>query len=115
MSRALEGVDHVVYSAGGLLPAESDLNPELDLALSLPPLIATLDAVREREGVGLTLLSSGGTVYGRPRYLPVDEEHPTEPISSYGIVEAGLREVRRHVLRALPGPCADPSVLERLR
>ena len=32
------------------------------------------------------MLSSGGTVYGRPRYLPVDEEHPTEPISSYGIV-----------------------------
>jgi len=86
LSRALDGVAHVVYSAGGLLPAESDLNPELDLTLSLPPLIATLDALREREGVGLTALSSGGTVYGRPRYLPVDEEHPTNPISSYGIV-----------------------------
>jgi UDP-glucose 4-epimerase len=86
LNRALEGVTDVVYSAGGLLPAESDLNPELDLTLSLPPLLATLDALREREGVGLTMLSSGGTVYGRPHYLPVDEEHPTNPISSYGIV-----------------------------
>ena len=86
LSRALEGVGHVVYSAGGLLPAESDLNPDLDLSLSLPPLIATLDALREREGIGLTMFSSGGTVYGPPRYLPVDEEHPTDPISSYGIV-----------------------------
>lgn len=86
LSRALDGVEHVVYTAGGLLPAESNLNPELDLTLSLPPLIATLDALREREGVGLTMLSSGGTVYGRPRYLPVDEGHPTDPISSYGIV-----------------------------
>jgi UDP-glucose 4-epimerase len=87
LDRALSDVAHVVYSAGGLLPAESDLNPELDLTLSLPPLIKLLEALREREGVGLTLLSSGGTVYGRPRYLPVDEQHPTEPISSYGIVK----------------------------
>ena len=87
LNRALEGVGHVVYSAGGLLPAESDLNPELDITLTLPPLIATLEALRERAGVGLTVLSSGGTVYGRPRYLPVDEDHPTDPISSYGIVK----------------------------
>ena len=87
LERALAGVTHVVYSAGGLLPAESDLNPELDLTLTLPPLITVLEALREREGVGLTYLSSGGTVYGRPQYLPVDEEHPTNPISSYGIVK----------------------------
>ena len=29
--------------------------------------------------------SSGGTVYGEPIYLPVDEAHPIEPISPYGI------------------------------
>jgi UDP-glucose 4-epimerase len=87
LTRALDGVEHVVYSAGGLLPAESNLNPRLDLTLSFPPLIAVLDALKEREGVGLTLMSSGGTVYGRPRYLPVDELHPADPISSYGIVK----------------------------
>ena len=29
--------------------------------------------------------SSGGTVYGEPIYLPVDEAHPITPISPYGI------------------------------
>ena len=29
--------------------------------------------------------SSGGTVYGEPMYLPVDEAHPIAPISPYGI------------------------------
>ena len=29
--------------------------------------------------------SSGGAVYGEAHYLPVDEEHPVNPISQYGI------------------------------
>ncbi len=31
--------------------------------------------------------SSGGTVYGRPVRLPVDENNFTDPISSYGITK----------------------------
>lgn len=29
--------------------------------------------------------SSGGAVYGEPEYLPVDEKHPSNPVSQYGI------------------------------
>ncbi len=29
--------------------------------------------------------STGGAVYGEPRYLPADEEHPAQPIAEYGI------------------------------
>lgn len=29
--------------------------------------------------------SSGGAVYGEPEYLPVDERHPVNPISQYGV------------------------------
>jgi UDP-glucose 4-epimerase len=29
--------------------------------------------------------SSGGAIYGEPQYLPVDENHPINPISLYGI------------------------------
>ena len=28
--------------------------------------------------------SSGGAVYGEPKYLPVDEKHPVDPLSQYG-------------------------------
>jgi len=39
-----------------------------------------------RFGVGkLIYASSGGAVYGEPRYLPVDEDHPINPISQYGV------------------------------
>ena len=29
--------------------------------------------------------SSGGAIYGEPQYLPVDERHPINPLSQYGI------------------------------
>ena len=29
--------------------------------------------------------SSGGAIYGEPQYLPVDENHPINPLSPYGI------------------------------
>ena len=34
--------------------------------------------------VGRVILASSGAVYGKPSYLPYDEEHPTNPISPYG-------------------------------
>jgi UDP-glucose 4-epimerase len=30
-------------------------------------------------------ISSGGAVYGEPKYLPCDEEHPVNPLSPYGV------------------------------
>ena len=30
------------------------------------------------------VFSSSATVYGKPEYLPYDEEHPTNPVNPYG-------------------------------
>ena len=39
-------------------------------------------------GVGrLVFVSSGGAVYGPPRYLPIDEAHPTDPLNSHGLTK----------------------------
>ena len=37
-------------------------------------------------------ISSGGTVYGAPNYLPVDEKHPTDPQVSYGITKLAIEK-----------------------
>jgi UDP-glucose 4-epimerase len=93
----LEVVDHVVYCASGLMPAESNLDPIVDIGLSLPPLVQTLEQLRDLDGVGLTYLSSGGTVYGNARALSIDERHPTEPVTSYGIMKlAGEKYALMH-------------------
>ena len=84
VERALEGVGHVIFSAGGLLPAASEENPELDAKLTLGPVRTVLERLQEHPGVGLTYLSSGGTVYGEPRQNPVPEDAPTEAFGAYG-------------------------------
>ena len=33
----------------------------------------------------LIYISSGGAAVGEPRYLPVDEQHPVDPLSPYGV------------------------------
>lgn len=84
LGAALDGVDHVVFSAGGLLPAASEKDPDLDARLTLKPVEAVLAALMDRPGVALTYLSSGGTVYGEPATVPVAEDAPTTAFGAYG-------------------------------
>jgi UDP-glucose 4-epimerase len=96
---AMPGVGRVVFSAGGLLPAASEQNPELDRVLTLGPVETMLAALEDRPEVFLTYLSSGGTVYGEPARIPVRETDPTAPISAYGKLHLGCEErisVARH-------------------
>ena len=97
VERALEGAEHVIFSAGGLLPAASEENPEEDARLTLGPVRTVLERLRERPGVGLTYLSSGGTVYGEPDTIPVPEDAPTEAFGAYGRLHL---ECEREVLAA---------------
>jgi UDP-glucose 4-epimerase len=96
---ALDGVGQVIFCAGGLLPAASERDPELDRRLTMGPVETVLAALRARPGVGLTYLSSGGTVYGEPARIPVRETDPTEPTSAYGTLhlacELKIEEARR--------------------
>lgn len=84
VEQALRGVEHVIFSAGGLLPAASEENPVLDAELTLGPLQTVLEALRTRPEVSLTYLSSGGTVYGEPDEVPVAENAPIAPVGAYG-------------------------------
>jgi UDP-glucose 4-epimerase len=36
--------------------------------------------------------SSGGTVYGRPQSVPIDEQHPTNPVSAYGVGKLAIEK-----------------------
>jgi UDP-glucose 4-epimerase len=87
LAAALADTDEVVYAVGSSSPVESELEPAADIALVVPPLIRLLELLRLRPAVRLLYFSSGGAVYGNHTLMPVNEEAPTRPISSYGIIK----------------------------
>jgi UDP-glucose 4-epimerase len=108
---ALEDVGAVLFTAGGLLPAASELEPERDAELTLKPLRALMAALRDRPGVSFAYLSSGGTVYGEPDHNPVREDASLRPLGSYGRLHVQcetevLRECEDHSLRGRILRCA---------
>jgi UDP-glucose 4-epimerase len=87
VAAAMADVGWVIFGAGGLVPAASQADPTPDIALALRPLLTVLAAVANSPGTGFTYLSSGGTVYGRSIFSLIREDHPTDPITAYGVLK----------------------------
>lgn len=87
IARALQGCAHVVHAVGALYPGESDHDPGADVRDTLPPVVRLLEVLRGCPDIDLTYLSSGGTVYGRPKVVPISEDSPCNPVTSYGVVK----------------------------
>ena len=63
----------------------SNADPVFDAQQNIIGSIRLIQCCIEHRVQKVIYASSGGTVYGEPIYLPVDEEHPIAPISPYGI------------------------------
>lgn len=79
----------VIHLAYASVPNTSFENPFSDLLENLPPTVQLFSEVAERDRK-LLFISSGGTVYGEAIRLPVREDHPTRPISPYGVTKLTL-------------------------
>ncbi len=77
----------VVQLAYATVPRTSFGDPVFDLQANLPASVALLQEALHCGVRRLLLVSSGGTVYGEPLQLPIPEDHPTRPISPYGITK----------------------------
>jgi len=85
LAQALHGVDVVFHLLGGSFPVRAEANPAEDLRSNAAHSVGLMASCREAQVRRIVFISSGGTVYGLPRQLPIDEDHPTDPISAYGI------------------------------
>ncbi len=73
-------------------------DPLADLDLNARSHFALLELVRRNNPDAVVVHTSTRQVYGRPRYLPVDEAHPTQPVDVNGI--AKLAGEQAHLLYA---------------
>ena len=101
----IEGVDVIHHYAWTSIPATANADPAADMEANLRPTIGLLDAMSRRPPGSrprLVFSSSGGTVYGRLRRAPVDEDHPLKPLNGYGAGKAAA-ELYLNTYRALHG------------
>jgi UDP-glucose 4-epimerase len=88
----LEGADTVIHLVHTTVPGSSMKDPEYDLSSNVIASVRWLSRLQETGVRRLLYISSGGTVYGLPRTNPIDESHPTDPISSYGITKLAIEK-----------------------
>lgn len=76
-------IDAVVHLAGSIIVEESVLLPSKYFHNNIVAGINLLNTML-RFGVNKIVYSSSAAVYGSPRYVPIDENHPTDPVNPYG-------------------------------
>jgi UDP-glucose 4-epimerase len=94
--------DVVHYYAWGSIPASANSNARGDLIVNLDSILGLLEALRRRGQGRIVFSSSGGTVYGKLREIPVPEDHPVAPITAYGAGKA-TAEIYLGFYRAMYG------------
>jgi UDP-glucose 4-epimerase len=95
LKELLIGCDEVVDLAYSTVPKTSYQDPVFDLLSNLPASVGLLQEAAVGSPRRLLFVSSGGTIYGHSGYLPIDEAHPTNPISPYGITKLTIEKYAR--------------------
>lgn len=92
VGEVVDGVDVVLHLVSTTLPKSSNDDPIFDVQSNLVATLQLLNIMVAKGVKKIVFISSGGTVYGNPRYLPIDEKHPTEPLVSYGITKLAIEK-----------------------
>lgn len=85
LTPAMTQAQYVFNIAGQVSHTESMENPLGDLDLNARQQLAFLEHLRRVNPDAIIVHTSTRQVYGRPRYLPVDETHPVHPVDVNGI------------------------------
>ncbi|WP_232688818.1 NAD-dependent epimerase/dehydratase family protein [Halobacterium zhouii] len=83
LQAATDGVDLIFHEAAMVSVPESIAKPSACTRVNHAAVVDLLECARREDA--RFVFASSTAVYGDPEYLPLDEEHPTEPVSPYGI------------------------------
>nr|WP_315203585.1 NAD-dependent epimerase/dehydratase family protein [uncultured Albidiferax sp.] len=89
----LQGVNTCYHLISTSLPKTSNDDPISDVAGNVLGTLRLLEAARKmNRNIRIVFASSGGTVYGPLKSEKVSEDHPTDPICSYGITKLTIEK-----------------------
>ena len=92
IQEAVGETEMVFHFVGTTLPKTSNDDPIYDVRSNLIDTLQLLEACVEAKVQKVIFASSGGTIYGLPQTVPITEDHPTNPITSYGIVKLAVEK-----------------------
>jgi len=76
--------DICINCSGAASVPDSIKDPQKDYTLNVLGVFKQLDAIRKYDPGCKYINLSSAAVYGNPKFLPIHEEHPLNPISPYG-------------------------------
>ncbi|MDR2094628.1 MAG: UDP-glucose 4-epimerase GalE [Treponema sp.] len=90
--RSAQGFDAFIHLAAFKAAGESMLHPEKYSVNNINGTVNIINAASEC-GIKSIVFSSSAAVYGEPRYVPIDEKHPTNPENYYGFTKLEIENV----------------------
>jgi UDP-glucose 4-epimerase len=81
----VRGHDFIFNLAGQVSHLDSMLDPNTDLEINCRSQLTLLEACRHNNPDAVIVYASTRQLYGRPLYLPVDENHPLRPVDVNGV------------------------------
>jgi UDP-glucose 4-epimerase len=98
---AAHSIDAVIHFAGLKAVGESVEKPVDYYANNVQGAVSLLQAMQAQRVTKL-IFSSSATVYGQPKYLPIDESHPTGATNPYGRSKLHIEEMLNDVAKSNP-------------
>ena len=74
------------------MPQSSNESPIYDVQTNLIGTLRLLSIAAAQQVERILFISSGGTIYGAPKLIPIPEDHATNPEVSYGIVKLTIEK-----------------------
>jgi UDP-glucose 4-epimerase len=90
--KAMKGHDAAVHLAAAKAAGESMQKPEKYSLQNISGTVNIVNAAVEA-GVNKLVFSSSAATYGEPKYLPIDEKHPTIPENYYGFTKLEIERI----------------------
>lgn len=111
LAQALKNAEAVFHLVSTTVPKTSNEDPAFDVLSNVVETIDLLNQCVQERVKKIVFVSSGGAIYGTPASVPVPEDSPTDPESSYGITKLTIEKYLAlfHRLHALDYVIVRPS------
>ncbi len=85
-------IDAVIHFAGSIEAGESMKDPARFYENNLVASLHLLSAMRDH-AVRCIVFSSTAAIFGNPKTIPIEEDHPVQPVNCYGATKAAIESM----------------------